>query len=109
MEDQMKKSKVLIMRLTDEEDKTIRANSKLGEMSVSDFVRGKVFGRKPVSVCPECGGELFESVVSSNRVVGGNPVQKNEYYESCHTCGWVKTTTDYDKYLSGETKEDPRD
>jgi uncharacterized protein with PIN domain len=111
MEDQMTKSNkdhFLKIRLTDEEDKTIRANSKLGEMTVSDFVRYKVFGDHKVSVCPECGGDLFDSVISMNRVVAGEPTQKNEYYTTCYKCGWVKTQTDYQDYLDGKMP-DPRD
>lgn len=96
----MNKNKFLKIRISEEEDNQIRKSAELGSITVSEFVRMKIFGVAKQSVkCPDCGSELFESVVSHNHIEGGDPVQKNEYYLTCRKCGWVKNTTDYDEYL----------
>ncbi len=104
----MKKNKVLIMRLTEEEDNQIRKSAELGSITVSDYVRMKIFGTKKVDSCPECGGVLIDSVISSTHIIAGDPVQRNKYYTTCQDCGWTKETTDYQDYIEGKTL-DPRD
>jgi uncharacterized protein with PIN domain len=94
MEDQMKRNKTLIMRLTDEEDKTIRAKAGLGEMTVSEYVRLKIFPELVIEKCPQCGSDLIDTVVSHNHISGGNPVQENQYSTYCPKCYWSKYAED---------------
>jgi len=105
----VKKNKVQIIRLTEEEDGQLRQSAKLGEMTVSAYIRSKVFPARKIEVCPECGNELIDTVTSRNRISGGEPVQDNQYSTYCPKCYWTETVTsqDYKDYLAGKTM-DPR-
>jgi uncharacterized protein with PIN domain len=105
------KTKFLKIRLTEEEDDTIRSAANLGTITVSDYVRGKIFGfDKPMSKCPNCGSDLIDTVVSRNRISAGDPVQENQYSTYCPKCYWSAGAEDdeYNDYLAGKTP-DPRD
>jgi uncharacterized protein with PIN domain len=110
MEDQMKKNKVQIIRLSEEEDGQLRQAAKLGETTVSDYIRSKIFPELVIEKCPKCGSDLIDTVVSRNRISAGDPVQENQYSTYCPKCYWSAGAEDdeYNDYLAGKTP-DPRD
>jgi uncharacterized protein with PIN domain len=90
----MKKNRNLIFRLSDEEWKIIHDNAELGSITMSDYIRGKIFSNQIVEKCPQCGSDLIDTVVSHNHISGGNPVQENQYSTYCPKCYWSKYAED---------------